>query len=369
MCAERFRFSEPRPHRKPSSDCSRCLAAVPWAMAILLLGCRLGVAAASAKPAAEDDKRPKPEDRVLLTADGVKLATTYYPGTKGRDTVPVVLLHMHKSSASEYGSRSDYAGLADHLQKLGHAVLVPDLRGHGDSTEVRGKPNALNAKDMSRADFARMVTFDMEALKEFLRLENNEGRLNIERLCLVGAKMGASVAMRWTQLDWSRPPVGIYKLGQDVKALVLISPEWNTPGLPLQPVLTRSNVRFPLRDPQLINAAKKGLISFKNPLEMDMRREVSVLIVAGGKDSGAVRDAKRLHTMLKRYHPDPPEKNREKEQDLYYGTLDTKLQGTRILDASGLDLQGFIGEFINRRLVQQQFPWQTRTRDPHVREN
>ena len=176
--------------------------------------------------------------------------------------------------------------------------------------------------------------------------------------------------MTWTQLDWSRRPVGVHKLGQDVKALVLISPQWSTPVLPLQPVLTKSNARYPLTDPLLISAVKKGVIDFKDPSAMDMRNEVSVLIIAGKGNSRAVRDAKRVHTMLKRYHPDPPRneppKERAKKQDLYYGTLDTSLQGTKMLGVSELKLHGLIIEFVRRRLVDRPFPWQRRTKDPHV---
>jgi pimeloyl-ACP methyl ester carboxylesterase len=338
-----------------------------WAVAAWLLGtCICGAAAPAkpeskpAKPESKKEKLPESKDTVLLTNDGLKLATTYYPGTKGKDSVPVVLLHAQK------GSRKDYAELAVDLQRLGHAVLVPDLRGHGESTELRGRRSALSAVDLSRADYLRMVTGDMEAVKDFLREENNKGNLNIEKLCVVGAEMGASVALTWTQFDWSHPPVGVFKLGQDVKALVLISPEWSTPGLPLKPVLTTSNARFPLTDPLLISAAKKGAITLKNAYELDLRREVSVMIVAGGGDSRAVRDAQRLYSMLKRYHPDPPEKEAEKKQDLYYGTLETSLQGTKMLGVSGLGLEEFIGTFIQRRLVDQGFPWQQRTRDPHA---
>ena len=337
-------------------------AALPLAATIWLLGVCLWAAGAPEKTASKKEKLPEAKDMVLLTNDGLKLATTYYPGTKGKESVPVILLHGHK------GSRKDYAELAVSLQRLGHAVLVPDLRGHGDSTEIGGRQGALTAEDLSRADYGRMVTSDMEALKDFLRPENNDGKLNIEKLCVVGAEMGASVALTWTQFDWSRPPVGVYKLGQDVKALVLISPEWSTPGLTLKPVLTTSNARFPLTDPLLISAAKKGTVTFKNAYEMDLRREVSVLIVAGKGDSRAVRDAQRLYTMLKRYHPDPPPKEAEKKQDLYYGTLDTSLQGTKMLGVSGLGLDGFIATFIQRRLVDQGFPWQHRTKDPHAQQ-
>ena len=88
------------------------------------------------KAAAEGCRRPQPEDITLTTEDGVKLAVTYYAGTKGKDSIPVILLHG-------YGfleSRKDYAGLAPYLQdELGCAVIVPDLRGHGDSTSRQGR--------------------------------------------------------------------------------------------------------------------------------------------------------------------------------------------------------------------------------------
>lgn len=346
----------------PSPKYSLPATALPLAVTILLLGSSFCVAGAPAKSGPKKAPPPKPQAPVLLTADGVKLGTKYYPSKEGQEAVPIILLHALKQSGS------DFAELAVYLQGLGHAVLVPDLRGHGNSTEMRGAQAALSADNMSRGDFVRMVSGDMEALKDFLRQENNNGKLNIEKLCVVGTEMGASVAMTWTQLDWSRPPVGIHKLGQDVKALVLLSPEWSTPGLPLKPVLTTSNARFPLTDPLLINAAKKGTIGFKNPLALDMRSEVSVMIIAGRGDSGAVRDAKRLLSMLNRYHPDPPPKERDKELDLYYGWPDTSLQGTKMLGVKELDLPGLIAMFIQRRLVDRPFPWQHRTKDPHVRE-
>jgi alpha-beta hydrolase superfamily lysophospholipase len=333
------------------------ILAVLLAVPILFWGVSFCLAGAAEKPSDQKDKLPEPEEKVLMTSDGVKLVATYYPGTKGKDTVPVVLLHMYKQS------RSDYAEFAVTLQKLGHAVLAPDLRAHGGSTERRGTQVPLKAENLSRLDFTRMVTCDMEAVKDFLREENNKEKLSIEKLCLVGAEMGASVALTWTQLDWSRAPVGIYKLGQDVKALVLISPEWSTPGLPLKAVLTNSNTRFRLTDPVLISAAKKGVIRFRNAYDLDMRSEVSVLIVAGKGDSAAVQDAERLHAMLKRYHEPPLG---DDQQDLYYGTLDTKLQGTKMLGKSGLNLEGLISEFIRRRLVEQGYPWQKRLKDPHA---
>jgi pimeloyl-ACP methyl ester carboxylesterase len=304
----------------------------------------------------EQDEIPPVETVSLLTNDGLRFAADFYPSNKGKEAVPIVLLHM------EEGSRKDFTSLALLLQKKQHAVFVPDLRGHGEAV-----PDADSRTKLSKNDYLRMVTADMEAVKDFLRAKTNAGELNIEKLGIVGAEMGASVAMTWAQLDWSRPPVGTIKTGQDVKALVLISPVWNTPGLPLRSVLTNSNTPYRLTDPLLIGLIEKGAIAFRNPLALDMRREISVLIVAGDEDSKAVSDAQRLHKMLESYHNDPYPRGQTVE-DLFYGTLDTSLQGTKILGHDRLDLEGLIVSFIDKRLVKQQFPWQRRMKDPHAGE-
>ena len=46
-----------------------------------------------------------------------------------------------------------------------------------------------------------MATEDMMAVKAFLWDRNNAGELNIDKLCVVGAEMGASVAMSFALAD------------------------------------------------------------------------------------------------------------------------------------------------------------------------
>ena len=114
--------------------------------------------------------------------------------------------------------------LAKFLQKEGHAVLVPSLRGHGNSVNVQGSGRKLLASTLNPAQFQLMVKQDMEACKAYLMAKNNAGDLNIEKLCVVGAEMGAIVAMNWAVEDWHWPVLTTGKQGQDVKALVLLSP-------------------------------------------------------------------------------------------------------------------------------------------------
>jgi pimeloyl-ACP methyl ester carboxylesterase len=302
-------------------------------------------AAAAAKPAKADkpkaaekakDKEeeiPPPEDLVVQTSDGLDLVLTYYRSPKGKQAVPVVLLHMWKQS------RTDYKDLASALQAQGCAVVVPDLRGHGESVRFNGarKSEKLKAASLPPAQFKAMVTSDMEAVKKFLWDHNNAGELNIDKLCVVGAEMGASVAFNFALADArdqdnNTVPRPEYKLGRFVKALVLISPELSFRGLP-------------------IRAGSAQAI-----------RDVAVLILVG-KDGKAVEDAKRIHGMFERFHPEPEGDNKTDKRTLFFGKLPTSLQGTKLLDPK-FNVGAFIADFIYRRLIKsnesREWTWRER---------
>ncbi|MBN2295878.1 MAG: alpha/beta fold hydrolase [Pirellulales bacterium] len=282
-----------------------------------------------AKKATKSDDEPQPPENIVLeTKDGVRLNATFFPGTKGNQSVPVILLHMWK------GSRGDYNILAPYLQRLGHAVLVPDLRGHGESIHARGASQPLEADKLPSQQFLRMVDCDMETLKKFLMEKNNEGELNIDKLCIVGSEMGAVVALDWARMDWSWPPLNTGKQGQDVKALVLISPQWAFHGL----------------------SAKRAMAL------RPMLHELSTMILVGGENSRAVQQAKRFEAIFRRYSPGA---SAEKDPDrtLWYIPLKTSLQGTKMLGSSTLRVEPGIAKFIKWRLVDQSFPW--KNRDPN----
>jgi len=287
----------------------------------------------------ERKKRPpKPERITRKTKDRVSLACTYYPGTKGKNSVPIIMVHGWT------GGRGEFEDLALHLQeKFGHAVITVDLRGHGESNHrmtLDGGDVLIQPERMRRNEIAGMYEYDLEAIKSYLLAENNKGNLNIELLCVVGAELGAIVAMNWAVQDWSWPQLANYKQGQDVKALVLVSPTQAEKGLKVQPALKHPDVRA-----------------------------LSTLIMVGGGDRKSNSYAKRLQTRLKKYHPPPSRDPREtaRRRSLYFVAFDTSLQGTRLLDArvdaNGGSPHDWIGEFIQRRLVRKQdeYPWKNRS--------
>jgi pimeloyl-ACP methyl ester carboxylesterase len=285
---------------------------------------------APGEPAAnsrDDDKPADPVEIELATDDGFLLKATYYPGPSSEKTAPILMLHEYK------GNRNVFRPLALALQEKGHAVLAADLRGHGGSTKflhpLTGQAGELLAADMKRGDFEAMVRFDVETLRRFLREKNNARELNLNSLCIIGAEMGALVAAIWTANDWSAPPLPGGKQGQDVKALVLLSPPWTFQSIPI-----RQGLGHPL-----------------------VRTSVSGLIMAGGRGIDAARDARRVYNDLESYHP---RRENPADDDLFFVTQDTSLQGTQLLTAPDLDAAAPILEFIKRRVADPSYPWSAR---------
>ena len=270
---------------------------------------------------AQQKKPPSREDVTLRTKDGVNLRCAYYPGTQGRNTVPVILLHTWKRQGAEFNR------LVKFLRDNGHhwAMIVPDLRGHGKSTtrtmHVGGRPEEIILDRMGPNDIRDMFRYDLEAIKKFLMQKHNAGELNIELLCVIGAEMGATVAVNWAALDWNWPQLPTYKQGQDVRALVLLSPPRTFKGVRTQQALNHRSVRSLL----------------------------SVMIIHGQRDA---TEARKIHNSLHRWH-DPEQK------DLELVSVDSANQGARLLDKT-VALQ--IAQFIQRELVdlKDRYPWRER---------
>ena len=287
-------------------------------------------------------KPATPKSDNLVTKDGVQLYVEYRPATsakkgskeeKGQDVIPVLLLHMGK------GSGRDWRPLADSLQRAGHAVIVPDLRGHGKSTQVNrgGRTGRIDHATMRKEDYERMVTMDMEAIKKFIIEKNNNGELNLRKLCVVGAEMGAAVAINWAALDWSWPPLATGPQGQDVSALVLITPVYRYNGL------------------SIVNATKQA----------GVQRNISMLILVGSQDSTNLREAQRLHQTLAKHRPDYsnlPREEWERKQNIFFATPKTSLEGTKMLGERSLGVEKAILNFIQWQLVDKDVEWAMRKR-------
>jgi pimeloyl-ACP methyl ester carboxylesterase len=279
-----------------------------------------------------------PEDVERIASDGMVVRATYFasPLPERNNAVPIILLHSWKSDG-----RKEFEELAKYLQAEGHAVLVPDLRGHGQSKTFQGTGAQLDLAKLRNADFADMVTKDMEAWRSFLVQQNDEQALNLNKLCLVGSEMGASVALQWALYDWNWLAWSGGKRRPSVKALVLLSPQTNFRGL---------DTREPLANPAV-------------------RTQLSIMILVGKQDARAYAQANQLYTRLEKFHPQPPGGLDEKDlaawdaenRDLFFRTLETRLQGSKLLEVPSFQVPERTRVFIEWRLTgakSKEFPWQ-----------
>ena len=306
-------------------------------LAITLVGHAGSMAWAQAKrpvkkpprPPAKKEKKTKPEDLTLVTKDGVFLRCTYYAGPESKTTVPLILLHDWD------GNRRELQPLALYLQDAKHSVIVPDLRGHGRSMLARnprpGGPELEIDRDKMKGPAVKAMLEDVETAKRFLMARNNEGKLNIEQLGVLGTGFGATLALNWAVWDWSVNSLPTYKMGQDVKALILISPLQSFKGLTTRLALAKSN-------------------------DVALRR-MSALVVVGEADIRSYSDAKRIYKAFERCHLNSAEK------DLMLYSPDTSLQGVRLINARGLKVPQWIRGFVEQRLARKasRFIWQDRT--------
>ena len=94
---------------------------------------------------------------------------------------------------------------------------------------------------------------------------------------------------------------------------------------------------------------------------------MAVLILVGKQDNKALEEAKRIHGMFEKYHPEPTGDNKTDRKTLFFGKLDTSLQGTKLLDPK-FNVAALIADFIYRRLVKSEesrdWSWQER-KVPH----
>jgi pimeloyl-ACP methyl ester carboxylesterase len=297
----------------------------------------LFIAASAAAQSATPTRDP--EIVPLITKDGVQLTLSYYPSAERKGTLgakqvtPVVLLHDYKDTRAIFG------GLATRLQAAGEgaaprgtfAVIAVDLRGHGDSTR-QALPNGgqaeLDAAKITPGGIAAMVGFDMETVRRWLVTKNDEGAFNLNKLCLIGAGMGANVAVNWAAQDWAAPPLATGKQGQDVKALVLISPRWTFRGLTLQA-----------------------------PLQMALLKKNAVwMLIYGAEDVEVRSDARRLYDQLERFHP-PAQAG---DSGLLSIGWASKLQGSKLLTEAGPELENQVIKFLTTHVAQQELPWLNR---------
>lgn len=266
----------------------------------------------------------------VQTKDGWQIPITYYPANDKE--APVVIL-MHGDLGGKNGNRLVWeakGGLAEILQKQGYAVISLDLRKHGKSKHASGNTSTR----LTAFDYAGMYQGDLEAVKKFILKEHQEKNLNIRKLGIVAADSSAPLALSYTLLDWMKTPypdaptlAARTPKGQDVRALVLLSPEDSLPRLSTTGIVRQ------LRDPRF------GL---------------SALIAVGSGDKKDRGKGKRMYDGLKG-------PTAEAETRLFYREYPTKARGSDLMRVPNLKLTGNLLVFLQKQLKELPDGWKDRT--------
>ena len=170
----------------------------------------------------------------VAAPDKFPIKFSYYPaiapkdGGSLEDAGVVILLHGEKGARLNWDKSSAPAGQKTFptvLQEQGYAVVTVDLRKHGQSV-VEGREDPIQ-----NDDYLKMAAGDLKAVKDFLQVEHQAKNLNMAKMAVIGADFSAPIATAFAQFDWEQKPhddspVQAMKTprGQDVKAIVLVSP-------------------------------------------------------------------------------------------------------------------------------------------------
>lgn len=280
------------------------------------------------------------QDSEVRTLDAVgdrfPIKITYYPAPSGNQSgstkdAPVVVIvpgEDENRTAWDKGSspRNVPTKLPEELQKKGFAVITVDLRKQGESV-IEGREESTKP-----IDYQRMVLGDLEAVKEFIQKEHQAGRLNMRKMGMIGSGSGAPLAAAFAEFDWRKPPFDDHAIpaertprGQDVRSLVLISPQ-----------------------PKAGDARTGSSINYlKNP-----NFGITLMIIVGAEDTTNFRNAETLYKQFANA------KGAEERAVLHTPPL--KDHGIALLQHPVQVAYTPITQFFENRLKAVDAPWQDR---------
>ncbi|SFI86575.1 alpha/beta hydrolase [Planctomicrobium piriforme] len=292
-----------------------CLACTPWA-------------------AAQTEGRHE----VLRAADGYPIHVTYYPfkeskenaGATAQNAPVVILLHGAGENRLLWDKSSgprDQDPFPILLQKRGYAVVSVDLRKHGESV-VNNGDDPLHPND-----YQAMVGGDLVAVKDFLFVEHQAQRLNVQKLGIVAVGLSAPIAASFAEYDWSREPYDDAPVaenrtprGQDVKALILISPDGTAGRIKAATALKQLKAMTP---------------------------NIALEVIVGAQDSA---DKRQAETVYQAYAPSARAAKENTKTE--YLTPDLKDRGMALLRQGTVYAYAF--KFLETNLKGLNIPWQDR---------
>lgn len=264
------------------------------------------------------------ETHTLATKDRWPIHITYYKHAGNRDTPVVVLLHDQRGDRRVWT-----AGFANQLWTKGYAVIAVDLRKHGESKLEDETGNPSDVGDVKPDDYKKMVAYDMDAVKDFIFTEHQEQNLNMRKMGIIAPEFSAIIAMNFAMIDWQQKPYDDAPTpqmrtprGQDVRAMVLISPMTSVRGLTtVAPIRLMRNSALP----------------------------ISFLFCVGSEDTLDKKDTEQLYKQIAGRNP-------KDNEHVFLETYPYNLRGMALF-GKGLKIEPHIEIFLEKNLLELDDEW------------
>jgi hypothetical protein len=304
------------------------------------------------------------EDIVIETFDGVKLRGVYYQAnaTKMKNNACVMMLHPYTKDGKAQG----WVDLAKNLsEQQGYHVIAFDFRFHGGRTmdvipdlfwnqpfnksQITGatrKPpkSELSFKDIRNPrDYYPMLVNDVMAVRTYLDVLNDQGKVNTSTIYLVGAGDAASIAFLYMTAEWHRerevpnvaiPPsvvsaqrglfAGGTSAGRDIAGAVFLSPS---------------------RHPSMSSTAIENLVSNERYGAVQLRTETPMLFLNGEKDPKGREGSKYFFDKVLVANPKPNSRIQKLPLTYHVEIKDQKLAEMDLL-GKGFETEAKIFEFL-----------------------
>ncbi|MBC7816537.1 MAG: hypothetical protein IAG10_06595, partial [Planctomycetaceae bacterium] len=234
---------------------------------------------------------------------------------------------------------------AEQLHEKGFAVLSVDLRKHGQTkpgadaddpkkaapADKDKAKKAVGGSDLKSADYQLMVR-DMDGIKRFLFEEHQKGNLNMRKMAIVAPGMSAAIGITFAAADWQKAPwddaatvAGRTPRGQDVQAMVFLSPEITLPGVAAHNVIPQFKA---------IGAPMAALILVGKTDKQDKDQAKTLFRQLGGdpaKTAAPKKAAEPKKTAKEKEKEKEKEPEKENKERLFYIELNAGLRGTELL--------------------------------------
>jgi hypothetical protein len=220
---------------------------------------------------------PEGESKILTAKDGWPIHITYYEAVDaGKETPIIILLHGGPKESRLVWKQTQLLTLL-HQDKF--AIVSVDLRKHGESKAPETASAAARSEKVTKFDYIAMAEFDLEAVKKFLYNEHEGERLNIRKSGIVASDFSSVIAANWAAVDWLKKPYDDAPTlnsrtprGQDVQAMLLLSPSENVSGLNVVKAL-----------PILRGTGMAGMLLYGGKNTTNKRSAVKIFNALGGK--------------------------------------------------------------------------------------